>query len=93
MQIINSAARLITINHNGKSYRLLPAGDSVEAPESIKDSKFFTLLLREGSVRITDDTVDPLQTLRDEAEELGVSVDKRWGEAKLRQSIEDAKAE
>ena len=101
MQIINSCARLITINFDGKKYPLMPAGNAVEIPdEARKESKFLQALLKDGSVRVveSDDDGDsgsgddPLEELRQEAKDLGVEgVTKRWGEAKLREAIEEAK--
>jgi len=40
MQAKNKEARLITVNHKGKAYKLLPAGKAVEVPASFKDVKF-----------------------------------------------------
>lgn len=39
-----------------------------------------------------DDTFDPMAALREAAVELGVTVDGRWGEARLRREIEEARA-
>lgn len=38
------------------------------------------------------DDFDPLEALRDVARELGVTVDRRWGEARLRREIDEARA-
>ena len=101
MYVRNLAARLITIDWKGIKYPLMPAGDSVEVPDSAKESKFVQALEKERSIEIKDsesqddllDDIDELAPLREEAVELGIKVDKRWGEAKLREAIDAKLAE
>jgi len=101
MLLINKSARLITINHEGEKYRLIPAGKPVAFPsDKAEGCKFLQILVKDGNVDILDGPdkseakePDPLEGLRDEAEGLGITVDKRWGEAKLKEAIDAAKAE
>jgi hypothetical protein len=101
MLVKNKAPRLIVIDFKGKKYRLMPAGDAVEMPDAAKkESAFLRSLITEGQVAIVsgqqDDLLeddDGLDALRTEAEDLGIKVDKRWGEAKIREAIDAKKAE
>ena len=100
MRLINKSARLITITHGGKKYKLMPAGKSVEFPaEEAKKCKFLQILAKQGDVEIVayedeSEGDDPLAELREEAKALGIQgVTKRWGEEKLTEAIEKAKAD
>jgi hypothetical protein len=101
MYVQNKSARLITFVWKSKKYKLMPAGDAVEVPEEAKASKFLRALEKEGSVTVRAsedqesllDDIDDLAELREEADDLGITVDKRWGESRLREEIEKAKSE
>lgn len=100
MKIKNNCARLITINYDFNSYKLMPAGESVEIPdEANTECKFLSLLLADRSVIITEEpkaakeSKSDLADLIAEAESLGIEVDKRWGEKKLKEAIAAANAE
>jgi hypothetical protein len=100
MKVINNSARLITINYDHESYPLMPAGKAVEIPDEAREKcKFLSLLIKDGSVTVTEDSKEDdvsgdeeIQSLRDEAEALGVDVDNRWGKKKLSEAIESAKS-
>ncbi|WP_017903597.1 hypothetical protein [Pseudomonas asplenii] len=102
MHLKNEAARLITIKHkaNGEliSYQILPGENpSVEVPDELAKIDFVKALLDIGDLRrvgadeLNDDESeeggDDIEVLRAEAEALGIKVDKRWKEAKLREEI------
>lgn len=95
MAIVKSGqqtARLITINHAGKSYDIIP-GDSAQVPNAAVKIPFVQSLISEGSLIVTDvgeDEDDGLDLLRAQAEALGIKVDKRWKAEKLQAAIEDA---
>lgn len=98
MRVINNCARLITVNIDGKKYKLLPAGSSVEIPdEEAEGSGFLKTLIKDGSVKVLESDAsaekeDLLADLRQEAKDLGVEgVTKNWGEKKLRAAIEEKK--
>lgn len=105
MFLKNEAARLITINHlvDGveTSYPILPGENpAVEVPDAVAKIDFVKALLKNGDLRrvgadeIEDDDGeedgDDIDSLRSEAEVLGIKVDKRWKEAKLREEIAKA---
>jgi hypothetical protein len=98
MFIINRKARLVTFSFEGKEYKFLPAGDAVEVPdEAAKKSPFLANQLKTRSLEkvgggkqvdlVNDDELDEL---REEAALLDITVDKRWGIAKLKEKIEEA---
>lgn len=101
MYVLNKAARLITFSWEGKKYKLMPAGDSVELPDTARKSKFLSALAADGSVVIEStaaqadlmDDIDDLAELRQEAADLSIKVDKRWGESKLQEMIDAKLAE
>jgi len=69
--------------------RRLRAGDSFEA--SNRDGRLLVLIGRADIPKPAKEPpkveVDPLDELRAEAEALGVAVDRRWREARLRDEI------
>ena len=91
-------ARLITINHDGKSYNIIPGGkdsEFVEVPDSALDMSFVVSLIesgdligKKGSLSTNSVTIDDL---RNEAESLGITVDKRWKTARLQMEIDSVK--
>jgi len=106
MFLKNEAARLITINHkvDGKlaAYKILPGENpAVEVPDAVAKLDFVKAALKNGSLRRVgadelDDVEDEgegdgLDDLRAEAAELGIKVDKRWKEDRLREEIAKAK--
>lgn len=101
MYVRNKAARLITLTWNGEKYKFMPAGGSVEVPDSAKKSDFLKALVKDQSLEIRDseaqddllDDIDELAPLREEASSLGIKVDKRWGETKLQEVIDAKLAE
>jgi hypothetical protein len=102
MYIINHARRLITLNFDGKSYPLMPAGDAVEVPDDlVKKSDFAKSLIKDRSIAIhseegqksligDNDGEGELEQLREEAGLLGIEFDGRWGIAKLTKAITEA---
>lgn len=108
MFLKNEAARLITINHlvDGveTSYPILPGENpAVEVPDAVAKIDFVKALLKNGDLRRVgadelegedddEDGGEDIDALRAEAEGLGVKVDKRWKDAKLREEIAKAKA-
>lgn len=106
MYLKNEAARLITINvRNGDtetSYDILPGENpAVEVPDALSKLDFVKHLLKSGDLRRVgadeigvDDSEDESeeQSLAEQAESLGIKVDKRWSEDTLREEIAKAKA-
>jgi len=105
MFLKNEAARLITINHlvDGveTSYPILPGENpAVEVPDAVAKIDFVKALLKNGDLRRVgadeldaeedDDGDDVITQLRDEAIELGIEVNGRWGEKRLREEIAKA---
>ncbi|MHA6160976.1 hypothetical protein ACX3X6_08740 [Pseudomonas sichuanensis] len=105
MFLKNEAARLITINHmvDGveTSYPILPGENpSVEVPDAVVKIDFVKALLKNGDLRRVgadereadddEEEGDDIDSLRADAEALGIKVDKRWKEAKLREEIAKA---
>ena len=103
MKIKNACARLITINDDGNAYRFMPAGESVDIPESVAGSMYVKALIENGSLAIVSDEADTgdvgdtggtgSEDIIAELESLGVTVDKRWGEDRLAQELEKALGE
>lgn len=88
-------ARLITVNHEGESYEIVPGGAgsvAVDVPNSIAKSPFVKALVEDGSLILSDVTEDEpeddLDALREEAEKLGIKVDKRWKAERIQQEID-----
>lgn len=105
MFLKNEAARLITINHlvgeKETSYPILPGENpAVEVPDAVAKIDFVKALLKNGDLRRVgadeldaeedDDGDDVIAQLRDEATELGIEVNGRWGEKRLREEIAKA---
>lgn len=94
----NEAARLITINADGQKYQVLPGlNPAVEVPDAVAKIPFVQALLKNGSLRRAgedeleaDEGDDEIEALREQAKELGISVDKRWGEKRLLEEIAKA---
>lgn len=103
MKLKNMVPRLITIEHeiggDVKSFRFMPAGEPVEVPRQVVKSFYAKALINDGSLAIVDtddaevEADDGLSELVAQAEELGVKVDKRWGEDRLLSEIEAKLAE
>lgn len=68
--------------------RRLVAGDVFDA--SARDARILTAIGK-ASAHVVE--IDPMDALRAEAEALGVKVDGRWKEAKLRDEIAKVKGE
>lgn len=103
MYLKNEAARLITINADGKKYQVLPGlNPVVEVPDEVAKIPFVKALLKNGSLRriskvdvdgddsASYDAMDREMELIDQAEKLGIAVDKRWGEKRLLEEIAKA---
>lgn len=95
MNIINKSARLIDFSWNKEKYRLMPAGEPVKVPDEAMKSAFLKSLLDSGDIKVDETTGqsgddDAIDALRVEAKDLGVSIDNRWGEARLKEEIEKA---
>lgn len=104
MFLKNEAARLITINHLvgdvETGYPILPGENpAVEVPDEVAKIPFVKALLKSGDLRrvgadeLEVDEGDEDPTLAEQAEALGIKVDKRWGDEKLREEIAKAHAE
>lgn len=98
-------ARPITINHGDKKYEIIPNGDNsqfVEVPNEVVKTKFVQSLIDSGElivkgyeepVKGKDEEEDErLNTLRLEAQSLGIEIDKRWKAERLQKEIDEAKA-
>lgn len=104
MFLKNEAARLITINHlvgeKETSYPILPGENpAVEVPDAVAKMDFVKALLKNGDLRrVGADELDgddeeeevDMDALRAEATELGIEVNARWGEKRLREEIAKA---
>lgn len=91
MFIKNTVAKLITLNYDGKAYKFMPAGDSVEVPDKAKnESPFLGALLRSGDLSEVAKSEDGMTSLIEQAEELDIKVDKRWSETRLKDEIDKA---
>lgn len=101
MYLKNEAARLITIKHKAGdelvSYQILPGENpAVEVPDAVAKIDFVKALLENGDLRrvgadeLGDEDEDDIDALRADAEALGIKIDKRWKEAKLREEIAKA---
>lgn len=112
----NSTAKLITINtamtivkdengkvthaEPGKAYELFPAGESVEIPDEVVNTKYVKALIKSGDLvggisveedEEDDDGVDKeLVALREEADMLDIPYTGRWGKKKLQEEISKA---
>lgn len=104
MFLKNEAARLIIINmRDGETetgYQILPGENpAVEVPDAAAKLDFVKALLKSGDLRrvgadeLEVDEGDEEPTLAEQAEALGIKVDKRWGDEKLREEIAKAQAE
>ncbi|WLI49244.1 hypothetical protein [Pseudomonas sp. FP833] len=100
MFLKNEAARLITINHlvgdKETSYPILPGENpAVEVPDAVASIDFVKALLKNGSLRrvgademeASEEGDTDMEALRAEAAELGIEVNNRWGEKRLREEI------
>lgn len=91
-----NTARLITLNDtDGQAYDIVPGGaDSaeVEIPNRLAHSTFAQALAKDGHIILSDVTEDEpeddLDALREEAEKLGIKVDKRWKAERIQQEID-----
>ncbi len=105
MFLKNEAARLIIINlrdgESETSYQILPGENpAVEVPDAAAKLDFVKHLLKSGALRRVgadeleaDEDEEGEQTLAEQAEALGIKVDKRWSEDTLREEIAKAQAE
>lgn len=95
----NNAARLITINllqgEQVVEYPVLPGdNEPTKVPNAAKELDFVKALLGSGDLSIADtieDEGEDLAALEAEAKALGVKVDGRWSEDRLREEIAKVK--
>ena len=90
MNVLNQSARLIDFSWNKEKYRLMPAGKAVPVPEAAKKSTFLKALIKDGSVKVVseeDAAAAELETLREQAESLGIEVNENWDAKKLTAEI------
>lgn len=88
-----------------KKHRLIPAGKPVPVPDEVLKSRFAKTQILAGNISVIGESEsvaeDPdgeqdggdgadLEDLRSEAEALGIEVDGRWGEKRLRTEIDKA---
>ncbi len=98
-------ARPITINHGDKSYQIIPNGDEsqfVDVPNDVVKTKFVQHLINSGELIVKgyeepvkgrdEEEEQRLQSLRQEAQNLGIEIDKRWKAERLQKEIDRAKA-
>ncbi len=98
-------ARPITINHGDKSYQIIPNGDDsqfVDVPNEVVKTKFVQNLINSGELIVKgysepvkgkdEDEEERLRGLREEAQSMGIEVDKRWKADRLQRAIDEAKA-
>lgn len=89
-------ARLITINHDGKSYDIVPGGMgsvAVQIPNSAAKIDFVKLLVDSGDLIVTEfdeekEESGDIDVLRAQADALGIEYDNRWGAKKLQAAID-----
>lgn len=86
-------ARLITLNDtDGKAYDIVPTAEEIEIPNRLAHSQFAQALAKDGHIILSDVTEDEpeddLDALREEAEKLGIKVDKRWKAERIQQEID-----
>lgn len=92
-------ARLIVINFKDEKYNIVPGGETsefVSVPDDVLELSFVDNLIRKGVLVAALDgessvPSDNIDELREEAEALGVKVDKRWKASRLRLEIDAAK--
>lgn len=98
-------ARSITINHGETKYEIIPNGDNsqfVEVPNEVVKGKFVQNLINSGDLIVKGyeepvkgkdaEEDERLVTLRQEAQSLGIEIDKRWKAERLQKEIDEAKA-
>lgn len=98
-------ARSITINHGDKKYQIIPNGDNsqfVEVPNDVVKTKFVQNLVDSGELIVKgqeeplkgkdEEEDNRLATLRQQAQSMGIEVDKRWKLDRLQKEIDEAKA-
>jgi len=96
--LINKCARLITLEElvEGKkrTYQFMPAGQAVPVTDSVASAPYTKALIDDGSLSFVDGDAsspdDDLSDLKAQAEDLGITVDKRWGKDRLSDEIEKA---
>lgn len=95
MILKNNAARLITINHNGESYPILPGNNpAVDVPDAACGD-YVGALISCGDLSKVGDS-EPVKTdsdgeeevMRQLLEEAGVEVDGRWGVRRLQAELD-----
>lgn len=101
----NNVARLITLNarlQNGEpvSVDLVPAAAPVPVNDALLATRFATVLKEAGDISVFDaghadepeggEPESDVDDLRAEAAELGIKVDNRWSEKRLREEIQKA---
>lgn len=107
MHLKNEAARLITINTgsgpDAKKYQILPGlNPIIEVPDELAKIPFVKALLADGSLRrvgaeelagdVAEEEEEEEENLEALAAALGIKVDNRWNEDRLRDEIAKAKA-
>lgn len=98
-------ARSITINHGSDKYEIIPNGDNsqfVEVPNEVVKISFVQNLINSGDLIVKgyeepvkgkdNEEDEKLATLRQEAQNLGIEIDKRWKAERLQKEIDQAKA-
>lgn len=98
-------ARSITINHGDKTYNIVPGGDNsafVEVPNEVVKGKFVQNLINSGDLIVKgysepvkgkdEDEDERLNSLRQEAQSMGLEFDKRMKADTLQKKIDEAKA-
>lgn len=102
MLLRNHAARLITVNgvsSDGvvESFKVLPGNNPpTEVPDKYCKSDFVKHLLKAGELSVVqadEEEEDDTAGLKEQAEALGIKVDKRWGADRIRSEIEKAQTQ
>ena len=99
MHIINTSKRLIDFSWNRKKYRLMPAGDAVEVPDSAMGSAFLKSLIKDGEISevkemtAAEKTAAKLSQLQTDAKALGIEFDDDTSAKDLTAAIKEAEEE
>lgn len=78
-----------------QKYKILPGGGEADVPDEVVSRSFAKALVASGDLALVGPSAqaepeEGIDALRDEAESLGVKVDKRWKADRLQKEIDAA---